>query len=142
MRPLLSKSTYMYGLQCHKRFYLNRFHKELANPMDEQSQAVFQSGTDAGVLAQQLFPNGVNAQGEELWISPNTVENTAKLLNEIEVIYEAAFMFNGVICAVDILVKKGDAFYAFEVKSTNGIKAQHIEDAALQYYVLSNCGLT
>ena len=141
MRPLLSKSTYMYGLQCHKRFYLNRFHKELANPMDEQSQAVFQSGTDAGVLAQQLFPNGVNAQGEELWISPKTVENTAKLLNEIEVIYEAAFMFNGVICAVDILVKKGDAFYAFEVKSTNGIKSQHIEDAALQYYVLSNCGL-
>ncbi|MCG9879707.1 MAG: DUF2779 domain-containing protein [Bacteroidia bacterium] len=141
MRPPISKSTYMYGLQCHKRFYLNRFHKELANPLDERSEAVFQSGTDAGLLAQQLFPNGVNAQGEESWICQKTVENTAKLLEDNEVIYEAAFMFNEVICAVDILVRKGDAYYAFEVKSTNGIKSQHIEDAALQYYVLSNCGL-
>jgi hypothetical protein len=141
MRPLLSKTTYMYGMQCHKRFYLNRFHKNLANPEDEASQAIFQAGTDVGVLAQDLFPGGANAQGEEEWHSEKTVQNTAALLNTHDIIYEAAFMFNGVICAVDILVRQGNTYYAFEVKATNVVKPQHIEDAALQYYVLSNNGL-
>jgi len=131
----------MYGMQCHKRFYLNRFHKNLANPEDEAAQAIFQVGTDVGVLAQELFPGGINAQGEEEWHSEKTVQKTAALLNTYDIIYEAAFMFNGVICAVDILVRQGKTFYAFEVKSTNGVKPQHIEDAALQYYVLSNNGL-
>jgi len=141
MRPLLSKTTYMYGMQCHKRFYLNRFHKELANPEEEQTQAIFQTGTNVGELAQQLFPGGVNAQGEEEWHSEKTVKRTAELLHKHSIIYEAAFMFNEVLCAVDILVQKGNKFYAYEVKSTNSVKEQHLEDAALQYYILSNCGL-
>jgi hypothetical protein len=141
MRPLLSKTTYMYGLQCPKRLFLNKFHKDLANPEDEVTQSIFQTGTDVGELAQQLFPNGLNAQGDEEWHSEITVKRTAELLLTHDVIYEAAFIYNEVICAVDILVKKGNKFYAYEVKSTTKVKPQHIEDAALQYYVLKNCGL-
>jgi hypothetical protein len=141
MRPLLSKTTYMYGLQCPKRLFLNKFHKDLANPEDEATQSIFQTGADVGELAQQLFPNGVNAQGEEEWHSDVTVKRTAELLLTNNIIYEAAFIYNEVICAVDILVKKGKKFYAYEVKSTAKVKPQHIEDAALQYYVLKNCGL-
>lgn len=142
MRPLLSKSTYVYGLQCHKRFYLNKFHKDFANPEDEQTQAIFQRGTDVGELAQKLFPGGVNAQGDEEWHSEITAKRTTELLPDHDIIYEAAFIYNEVICAVDILIRKGNQYYAFEVKSTNILKEQHIEDAALQYYVLSNCGIS
>ena len=141
MRPLLSKTTYMYGLQCPKRLFLNKFHKDLANPEDEATKSIFQTGTDVGELAQQLFPNGVNAQGDEKWHSEITVKRTAELLLTNDIIYEAAFIYNEVICAVDILVKKGKNFYAYEVKSTVNVKSQYMEDAALQYYVLKNCGL-
>ncbi len=141
MFPPISKTTYLYGLQCHKRFYLNRFHKTLANPEDAATQAMFQSGTDVGLLAQQLFPGGVNAQGEEPFHSLKTVKRTAELLFKYRIIYEAAFMFNDVLCAVDILVQKGNKFYAYEVKATNSVKEQHLADAALQYYVLANSGL-
>lgn len=141
MRPILSKTTYMYGLQCTKRLYMNKFHKTLANEEDEITQSIFQTGTDVGELAQQLFPNGVNAQGDEEFHSDITVLKTAELLLTNNIIYEAAFIYNEVICAVDILVKKGDEYYAYEVKSTTKVKPQHIEDAALQYYVLKNCGL-
>ncbi len=141
MFPPISKTTYLYGLQCHKRFYLNRFHKTLANPEDEATQALFQSGTDVGLLAQQLFPGGANAQGEEKFHSLKTVKRTAELLFKYRVIYEAAFMYNDVLCAVDILVQKGNKFYAYEVKATNSVKVQHLADAALQYYVLANSGL-
>lgn len=53
MRPLLPKTTYLYGLQCLKRFYLNRFHKDLANHEEEQAQTIFQTGTNVGLMAQQ-----------------------------------------------------------------------------------------
>lgn len=131
MRPILSKTTYMYGLQCTKRLYMNKFHKKLAKEEDEITQSIFQTGTDVGELAQQLFPNGVNAQGNEEFHSDITVLKTAELLLTNNIIYEAAFIHNEVICAVDILVKKGDEYYAYEVKSTTKVKPQHIEDAAL-----------
>jgi len=141
MRPILSKTTYMYGLQCSKRLYMNKFHKKLANEEDEITQSIFQTGTDVGELAQQLFPNGVNAQGNEEFHSDVTVLKTAELLLTNNIIYEAAFIYNEVICAVDILVKNGVEYYTYEVKSTTKVKPQHIEDAALQYYVLKSCGL-
>jgi hypothetical protein len=43
MRPILSKTTYMYGLQCTKRLYMNKFHKKLANEEDEITQSIFQT---------------------------------------------------------------------------------------------------
>jgi hypothetical protein len=141
MHPILSKSTYLYGLQCIKRLYLYKKHYHLANPIDETNQAVFQTGTDVGELAQSLFPIGVNAQGDEPYHSEKTAKQTAALLANHDVIYEAAFIYNDVICAVDILVRKNNTYYAFEVKSTTKVKPQHIEDAALQYYVLSNAGI-
>lgn len=141
MKTILSKTTFMYGCQCTKRLYLNKYHKELANPEDEELQVIFQRGTDVGVLAQDLFPNGVNAQGEEEWHSQKTADLTQQLLPAYDVIYEAAFMFEGVLCAVDILVRKGKKYYAYEVKSTTGVKDPHRTDAALQYYVLKQCGI-
>jgi hypothetical protein len=141
MRPILSKSTYLYGLQCQKRLFLHKKYPSWANPLDEVTQSIFQTGTNVGVLAQQLFPGGVNAQGDEGWHSQVTAERTAELLPDHEVIYEAAFIYNETVCGVDILVRIGDEYHAFEVKSAASVKPQYIEDAALQYYVLSNAGV-
>ena len=48
--PLLSKSRFMFGLQRHKRLYLECFHSELATPLNEQQQAVFDAGTEFGAI--------------------------------------------------------------------------------------------
>ena len=141
MKHILSKSTFMYGCQCPKRLFLHKFEPSFSNPDDEQQQAIFQFGTDTGELAQELFPGGANAQGDEEWHSYKTVAVTEKLLPVHSVIYEAAFIHEGVLCAVDILVRKGKKYYAYEVKSTNSVKPQHITDAALQYHVLKNAGI-
>ncbi len=137
----LSKSTFMYGCQCPKRLYLHKKHKNLANPEDERQEAVFASGTDAGLLAQQLFPNGVDASPPDAFQYALAAKNTQAYLATHFVIYEATFIHNGVMCAVDILVRKGNQWYAFEVKGTNSVKAQHITDAALQYAVITGSGL-
>jgi len=114
---------------------------ELADAEDEQQEATYQRGTEVGDLARQLFPGGANAQGEDPWHSAASVKRTEKMLPVYSVIYEAAFMHEGVLCAVDMLVRKGNKYYAYEVKSTSEVKPQHVMDAALQYWVLKGCGL-
>ena len=68
-RKYLSKSTFIKGVQCQKALYLHKFKPELADPISAQQEAVFETGTNVGVLAQKLFPNTTVAkQGQEIII--------------------------------------------------------------------------
>jgi hypothetical protein len=140
-KHILSKYTFTYGCQCPKRLYLHKFKPELCNEEEEQQQAIFQSGINVGILAQQLFEGGVDASPPDPFSYQQSVADTQDYLKTHDVIYEAAFQFDGVMCAVDILVREGKKWHAYEVKSTNSVKPQHQLDAALQYYVLKNSGL-
>lgn len=137
----LSKSTFMYGRQCALRLYLHKFHPELIPPVDEQQQQIFDTGTNVGLLAQQLFPNGVDASPADPYSYQKSVALTQKLLLTNTVIYEACFQYEGVLCAIDMLVQIQGKWYAFEVKSTNSVKEPHVVDAALQYHVITQSGL-
>lgn len=137
----LSKSTFMYGRQCALRLFLHKFHPELIPEVDEQQQQIFDQGTNVGLLAQQLFPGGVDASPEDPYSYQKSVALTKKLMLTNTVIYEAAFQYEGVLCAIDMLVQRDGRWYAFEVKSTNKVKPPHQVDAALQYYVITNSGV-
>ena len=53
MEPhLLSKSTYVRGIKCHKSLFLNRYHRELRNEIKESTQAIFDRGTEVGKFGQ------------------------------------------------------------------------------------------
>jgi hypothetical protein len=141
-RHLLSKSTFMMGLQCPKRLWLYRKRPELRPEVSEAQQLVYERGTNVGLLAQQLFPGGLDASPDEPYQYPASVKQTFNWIRKGEtVIYEAAFQHNRVMAALDILVKKNGKWYAYEVKSTKEVKPQHIQDAALQYYVITQAGL-
>ncbi len=130
----------MRGLQCEKSLYLSRYRPELRDSPDATLTHVFRQGSDIGVLARQLFPGGVSA--EEKPDAEDQVSYTHKLIHHGKnVIYEAAFSYDGVYCAVDILVRDGDSWRVFEVKSSMGVSETYETDAALQYYVLSGSGL-
>ena len=141
-KHILSKSTFMYGCQCPLRLYLHKFKPELRNEEDEAEQATFAMGTNVGLLAQNYFPGGIDASPPDSFSYHISVERTKKLINDgVKIIYEAAFNFKGILCAVDLLVKKEGKWKAYEVKSTVNLKPTHIMDASLQYYVLTNAGL-
>jgi hypothetical protein len=57
------------------------------------------------------------------------------------VIYEAAFLHEGVLAALDILVKDADGWKAYEVKSSTSAKEYQWHDAALQAHVIEGCGI-
>lgn len=141
-KHILSKSTFMAGIQCQKRLYLSKFRRDLLpEEVDEQQQAIFDAGIDTGLLAQQLFPNGIDASPLTPFDYQKSVKRTQSYLMTNDVIYEACFQYEGALCAIDILVRKDDLWYAFEVKGTNSVKPQHITDAAFQYYVMTRSGL-
>lgn len=141
-RHILSKSTFLYGCQCPKRLWLHKYKPDVRDEMDEEQQAIFQRGTDVGKLAEQLFPGGVDARPKDTFSYQQSVTDTAKYIAEgHKVIYEAAFQFEGLLCAMDILVQRRGKWYAYEVKSTTKVKPEHLPDAAFQYYVITNAGL-
>ena len=144
-RHQLSKSTFMRGCQCLKSLYLNKHHRTLGickDPLSAQQTAIFAAGTLTGELAQQKYPGGVDCTPESFYdFAPSIVKTRDAITACAPAIYEATFMANGVLALMDILVLRDDGWHAYEVKSTNSTKDQHIEDAALQYWVMRESGL-
>ena len=139
---LLSKSSYIKGLQCEKHLYLYKYHYEEMDELSDMQKAIFQRGTNVGELAQKLFPGGYNASPPSVYLYDKCVEQTRLQIEKgTEIIYEAGFNYDGVLAITDIIVQDGDKWNIYEVKSSTSISDTYINDAALQYYVLNNSGI-
>ncbi|HOX77175.1 MAG TPA: DUF2779 domain-containing protein [Bacteroidales bacterium] len=140
--PTLSKSTFLRGSQCRKSLYLHFNRPELKDPISPMQQAIFSQGHEVGKLAQQLFPGGTDAG---LYVPDRYTQSialTRRLIEEgTEVIYEAGFAVDDLHCFIDILVRDGDKWKAYEVKSSTQVKPVNLLDAAFQYYVITKSGL-
>lgn len=141
-KHILSKSTFIRGLQCPKSLMLYKLNPELRDEISESQQEVFSRGTDIGILAQKLFPGGIDASPETAFQYQESVILTKNLIEKgVNVIYEAAFLYERVLCAVDILVEDDDGWKAYEVKSGTKVKDVYITDCSLQNYVITESGI-
>lgn len=139
--PYLSKSLYIKGLQCHKALWLQKNRPELKDEVSVSQQSAFDSGTSVGILAQQLFPDGVEVPYDGL-TPTEQLEMTRKLMADgVQTIYEAAFSFQNTFCKADILHHGPDGWEIYEVKASTGYKEVYLDDIALQYHLLTGCGL-
>ncbi len=138
---LLSKSSFIRGVQCEKHLYLYKYHYNEMDQLSEMQKAIFKRGTDVGKLAQQLFPNGIDASPANQFEYDKAVKETDKLINNHQkVIYEASFNYSEVLAVADIVVNEKSGLKVYEVKSSTSVSETYIRDAALQYWVISNCG--
>lgn len=141
-KPILSKSTFIRGLQCEKSLYLYKHHFKLRDETPAQLQAIFNQGNNVGLLAQELFPNGVDASPPEHFKMQESVFKTQDFIaNGESIIYEATFQYNGILAALDILVKEDEGWKAYEVKSSTSVSDTYVNDAAIQYYTIVNSGI-
>lgn len=146
---LLSKTTFVYGTICDRLLWLykNKYDKRVITP---ETQNKFDGGHVIGSLAQRLFPEGTDASSvwdeevidmsrihlpfnlkQHLWVD-KTKQNFVD-----QIVYEAAFIYDDVFAAVDILVPGESGHIAYEVKASKAISDTFIKDCALQYYVIS-----
>lgn len=152
---MLSKSKYIKALQCKKRLWLDKHRAQLRDETSEAQKALFEAGHRVGELAQKAFPGGVDASegiGREIIDFGKWLGNTRRFIElGHKIIYEAAFRPKGAFCAMDILLKEPseasakegrlNKWRAIEVKSSSEVKDYHYDDAAIQYFILTQAGL-
>lgn len=140
---ILSKSTYIKGLQCEKALYMHKKHPYLRDKLSIEQRAKFQRGTDVGVLAHEVFPGGIDMSPNSPAQFPKKAKETLENLSDpsVNVMYEAVFQYNDTLIMLDMLVRDGDKWLAVEVKSSLRLSDTYYNDVALQYYVLHGCGV-
>ena len=140
-KPRLSKSRFMSGRQCTLRLWNDWFHRELATPVDAETQARFDEGNEVGEVARKRFPGVLVAADHRH--SDEALSETARLLADptVEVLQEAAFEHQGGFARVDILARRNGAWDVIEVKSVLDVDETHRMDAAFQGWVVAGAGL-
>lgn len=139
----LSKSTFIRSTQCLKSLYLHKRRPFLRDRLSAEQLAKFKRGTDVGILAQQLFPGGVNLQPKSPAQYRKAIADTLTHIstNNDFTIYEASFQSDQILIILDILMQKDGKVYAYEVKSSKAISETYLKDAAIQYQVIQNSGI-
>jgi hypothetical protein len=138
----LSKSRLISAWQCAKRLWLE------INARDEQiltpnMQRAFAIGHQAGAAAQTLFPEGILIEHDD---------ELDEALNETEqrlaepgptTLFEATFQTDGVLIRADVLIRdEQDRIRLIEVKASTSVKEYHLNDCAIQLWVLEQNNIT
>jgi hypothetical protein len=88
--PYLSKSKYLWGIQCKKLLW-NAYHtKERIPPPDAQTQAVFDQGHEVGSLARKLIPDGIEV-GQGVDDLDQVLRLSQEAIKTRRALFEAAF---------------------------------------------------
>ena len=136
-RRYLSKSRILSGLQCPKRLYLEVYHPELA-VVDAQTQSAFQGGHRVGAVARTLWPGGHLIEHDQDLNA--ALAETAHCLAEApgRPLFEATFRHDGVLVRADVLAGSE----LIEVKASTGVKEHHVQDCAIQTWVVGGAWRT
>jgi len=137
----LSKSKLMSGQQCAKRLWL-----EVNEPDELEHSAAtersFAIGHAVGDAAQSLYPDGILIEYDDGLDKP--LKETERLLSKPGplTLFEATFQADGVLIRADVLVRdESDAVRLIEVKAAASVKEYHLNDCAIQLWVLEQLGL-
>ncbi|MGO8685457.1 MAG: DUF2779 domain-containing protein [Thermoleophilia bacterium] len=136
----LSKSKIIAGVQCPRRLWYEVHRPELA-VHDAAVKRRFAGGHDVGALARRLFPGGVlvESQGN----LSRAVRQTQVVLagRRDTIVFEGAFRHRDVLVRADVITRVEGHCRLIEVKSATRVKPYHVDDAAIQAWVISGAGL-
>ena len=154
---VLSKSRFKTGLSCPNKLYFNG-DKSFKNKEENDTflATLAEGGFQVEALARLSYPGG-HFVDAPYGAYEKAYKQTLELLNQDEVIiYEAAFLHDGLFVMTDILVKKGNQVRLIEVKAKSFDSTQtdifigtrgdirsswrpYLFDIAFQTYVTKKC---
>ncbi|MFQ5705216.1 MAG: DUF2779 domain-containing protein [Gemmatimonadales bacterium] len=138
----LSKSRFVAGWQCHKLLWWKVYEPDAPELQpDKVLQDRFDQGVQVGEVARTRFPGGVLIDLPYYDVEGKLAATAAALQGDASAIFEASFLADDVFVAVDVLERTHGGFNLIEVKSSSSQKDEHIPDAAVQTYVLEQCGI-
>ena len=141
-KHVLSKSTFIRGVQCLKSLYLHKNRPFLRDKLTAHQLNKFDRGHEVGALAHKLFPGGENCAPHYPSAYRKAIEKTQQLIqSKFPVIYEATLQAEGVLIMADILSYHNHTWDMYEVKSSLKINQIYLFDISLQYFVLNQAGV-
>lgn len=137
----LSKSSYMAGLDCHRKLWQLLWDRDSAAPYDGMSQLIMEYGKRFGELAHRLFPDATLIDIDISNLNKAVDDTRQAIESGAEVIMEAAFCHGQCRILADIVERQQDgSWHLFEVKSSTRVKDEHIPDLAYQKWVMEESG--
>lgn len=136
----LSKSRLIAWRQCPKRLWLQIHRSDLLDFSTEAEQR-FQIGYEVGDVARGLYPDGILiADNDNL---PAAIAATKHALADHpdRAVFEATFQHDGVLVRADVLIPGEAGYRMVEVKSSTSVKPYHVDDCAVQHWVLVQNGV-
>lgn len=140
---IISKSKYLYGLQCLRYLWYQINAKEEIPQPSFVGQFIFNQGIQVGEYAKKLYPEGIDA-GIVGKFNEHTEQRkgTLEILKERKPVFEAGCRSGNVYCRADILVPAEEASWdIIEVKSSTRVKEENIHDIAFQKFCFESAGI-
>ena len=137
VKYILSKSTFVRGIQCKKSLFLNRYKPKFKTPHDSVTLDLFNKGRDFESLFRAQFPEGIDISQKLGKLFNKYPSHTESILenNQTVSIFEAGIIHDEVLILADILHKEDNAFSIYEIKRSRTLSDTIKWDLALQYYV-------
>jgi hypothetical protein len=129
----LSKSRLIEWRQCPKRLWLKVHRPELTETSAETERA-FQVGYAVGEVAQQLHPDGILIDAEDLREALRLTQEALSGRPGVP-LFEATFQRDGVLVRADLLLPEDRGYRMVEVKAATSVKDYYLADVAIQRWV-------
>ena len=129
----LTKTKITSGLQCHKKLWFD-FHEPI-----KKDKFVFHSGNRFGAIVRKNYGQGLDLSDN--FDVNDVVDRTQKAIksDDINVIYEGAFIYLDTLVKTDVLIRKKNGWELLEAKSSTRLKEEHIPDIAIQSFIVKEC---
>ena len=136
---LLTKSKYLYGIQCPRYLWVACNDPSRIPERDAATQHIFDQGHLVSELAKRLFPVGIDVPIEDF---RGNIAMTKRLLNDRRPLFEAGMLCGRVYSRVDILNPvNDDEWDIIEVKSSTSVKEVNLHDVSFQRLCCEDGGL-
>ena len=139
--PGLSKSRIAAWRQCPRKLWLQVHRPDLLD-VSEEAERGHQIGYEVAEVARSLFPNGVLIEGEADLQSALDATRRAMQRFPDRPLYEATFQHDNVLVQADLLLPSPAGYRMVEVKSSTCVKPHHLDDCALQAWVIRQNGVS
>jgi hypothetical protein len=133
---ILTKTLINSGLQCKKRLWF-----DCHDPI-KKDNFLFHLGNRFGEVVRKYYGKGVDLS-HNIYDMDLALKDTAKAIKDekVNVIYEGTFVHSDTLVRADVLLRIKDGWELLEAKSSTKLKDEHIDDIAIQSYIIKSSGI-
>jgi hypothetical protein len=141
---IISKSEYMMFLKQPAYLWIKKHDPEKIPPVDAQTQSMFDNGNLFEDYAEKRFDNptvlGFSDYKEYASLPARTKE---AITSGAKTLFQARFEKDGYTCISDVIEMTGKkSLDLYEIKSSTGVKPEHLYDLAFQKMTIESLGYT